>query len=429
MIFNKIKPIVTLTIAFLAILFTSCENEDGERRYDPGANDIPNSGTTLPLNETFEVGKPSTVQEKVYMHYLPWFSEGENGNHWADGTVNKPLIGYYSSDSWATHMYHILLSAAVGIDGAVINVRTDYDQSSFEKFVESIKRIDAIYPEFEYDIAVSYDDQDATPASAIAEFTDLRDNIIPNTTHYLYKDGEPVVFIWNYDGYLTSQDYRDVANLVFTDNTPVLLKNELDLGAIPGQFVMNSIYPWVQGWANDGSAWGEGYMNWFYNTQIDFKLNNKVEFVTGAVWPGFDDRNASWGQGRWIDRRNGETYNDTWALINDTHPGEIDWVILETWNDFNEGSEIEPISGSGNYQYMELTADHIATYKGEPTLVDEAKWMFGAPIRIYEAAKLIEDGNRDYNTYYPVLEESIEHYLKTNGQKAYELAEEIIAGS
>ncbi|APZ47999.1 hypothetical protein BW723_17595 [Polaribacter reichenbachii] len=424
-----LKQKVGLILIISIVTLLSCESDDGDRRYDPGANDIPNSGTILPLNETFEVGKPSTVQEKVYMHYLPWFSEGEQGNHWADGTVNQPLIGYYSSDSWATHMYHILLSAAVGIDGAVINVRTDYDQLSFEKFVESIERIDAIYPEFEYDISVSYDDQDATSASAIAEFTDLKDNIIPNTNHYLHKDGEPVIFIWNYDGYLTSQDYRDVANLVFTENTPILLKNELDLGAIPGQFVMNSIYPWVQGWADDGSAWGEGYMNWFYNTQIDFKLNNKVEFVTGAVWPGFDDRNASWGQGRWIDRRNGETYNDTWALINDTHPGEIDWVILETWNDFNEGSEIEPVKGSGNYQYIELTANHISTYKGEPTLVDSEKWMFGAPIRIYEAAKLIENGDRDYNTYYPVLEESIGHYLKTNGQKAYELAEEIISGS
>ncbi|SDR76731.1 hypothetical protein SAMN05216503_0815 [Polaribacter sp. KT25b] len=424
-----INPKVRLVLILLIVTLFSCENEDGERRYDPGANDLPNSGITLPLNETFEVGKPSTVNQKVYMHYLPWFSEGVEGNHWENGTVNEPLIGYYSSQSWATHLYHILLSAAVGIDGAVINVRTDYDQTSFKKFVESIERIDAIYPEFKYDIAVSYDDQDATPASAIAEFTDLRDDIIPNTNHYLYKDGEPVIFIWNYDGYLTSQDYRDVANLVFTDNIPLLLKNELDLGAIPGQFVMNSIYPWVQGWADDGSAWGEGYMNWFYNTQIDFKLNNKVEFVTGAVWPGFDDRNTSWGQGRWIDRRNGGTYDDTWALINDTHPGEIDWVILETWNDFNEGSELEPIAGSGNYQYMDLTANHIATYKGVSTLIDSEKWMYGAPIRIYEAAKLIEDGDRDYNVYYPVLEESIKHYLKTNGQKAYELAEEIISGS
>lgn len=426
---KKLKQLVRLLLTFSIVLLMACETDDGERRYDPGANDIPGGNFDIVLNETFEVGKPSTINEKVYMHYLPWFSAGENGNHWKDGTVKEPLIGYYSSQSWSTHLYHILLSAAVGIDGAVINVRTDYDQDSFEKFVESIERIDAIYPDFEYDIAVSYDDQDATATKAISRFTGLRDNIIPNTSHYLYKNGEPVIFIWNYDGFLTSQDYRDVANLVFTGNTPILLKNEIDLAAVPGQFVMNSIYPWVQGWANDGSAWGDGYMNWFYNTQIDFKLNNKLEFVTGAVWPGFDDRSASWGQGRWIDRKNGQTYKDTWSLINDKHKGKIDWVILETWNDFNEGSELEPTKGSGNYQYMDLTAEYIETYKDKPTLIDDKKWMFGATIKIYEAAKLIEDGIKDYDTFYPVLESSIEHFLKTNGQKSYELAEQIISSS
>lgn len=426
---KNLKIKISFIIALATILFNSCETDDDFRRYDPGANDIPGSGTAIDLHETFEVGKPSAVEEKVYMHYLPWFSEGEDGDHWVDGSAHKPLIGYYNSQSWATHLYHILLSASVGIDGAFINVRTDYDQESFEMFVESIKRIDAIYPDFDYDISVSFDDQDATLSSAISKFTALKENIITNTNHYLYKNGDPVIFIWNYDGYLTSEDYRDVANSVFTDNTPILLKNELDLGAEPGEFVMNSIYPWVQGWADDGSAWGEGYMNWFYNTEIDFKLNNKVEFVTGAVWPGFDDRSASWGQGRWIDRRNGETYKETWSLINDAHKNEIDWVILETWNDFNEGSELEPTSGSGNYLYMDLTAEHIAAYKGEPSLIDSDKWMFGAPIKIYEAAKLIEDGVVDYNSFYPILEESIEHYLKTNGQQAYELAERIISGS
>lgn len=431
MMLKKLDRLIYLIMVMVIVLFSACEVEDEERRYDPGANDLPGKISAKPISSAFEVGKPTTieVEEKVYMHYMPWFGEGENGRHWVDGAPSEPLIGYYSSQSWATHLYHILLSSAVGIDGAVINVRTDYDQESFDMFIESIKRIDEIYPEFEYDIAISYDDQDATLSSAISNFTHLKDDIIPNTTHYMQRDGNPVIFVWNYGGYLTSQDYRDVTNSVFTSSSPVLLKNELDLDAIPGEFVMNSIYPWIQGWAEDGSNWGEGYINWFYNTQIDFKLNNKVEFVTGAVWPGFDDRSVVWGANRWIDRKNGETYKKTWDLINETHVGKVNWVILETWNDFNEGTELEPTAGAGNYQYMDLTTEYIATYKGEASLIDDGKWMYGAPIKIYEAAKKIEDGERDYDTYYPKLQESIEHYLKTNGQRAYQIAEEIIAGS
>ena len=189
---------------------------------------------------------------------------------------------------------------------------------------------------------------------------------------------------------------------------------------------MNSFYPWLQGWNDDGSIWGEEYINWFYRTIVDFKENNKVEFITGAVWPGFDDRNASWGQDRWIDRQDGNLYETLWELINDTYKNEVDWVILETWNDFNEGSEIEPTKSTDSYQYVELTAKNIAAYKGIATLIDEEQWMFSAATNIYKAANLIENGDREYEIYYPQLQQAIEQYLKTNGQESYDLADKII---
>ena len=57
----------------------------------------------------------------------------------------------------------------------------------------------------------------------------------------------------------------------------------MDVSSVAGEFVMNSFYPWVQGWAEDGSIWGEEYINWFYNAQLGFKEDNKVEFFVGAV--------------------------------------------------------------------------------------------------------------------------------------------------
>jgi hypothetical protein len=382
---EKAKKVIPLIALLTLLVFSSCEIEVFETEDNPLSN------------HTFEVGKPSRNDKKVYMHYLAWFGGGKNGRHWIDKTIHEPAIGYYSSQSWATHIYHILLSAAIGVDGAIINVRTDYDQESFNMFVESIKRVEDIYPEFEYDIIISYDDQDATVTSVTANLTHLKELTISNTNHYLHKNNKPIVFVWKYEGFLTSQDYRNIANSVFHNNPPILLKNELDLEAVPNEYVMNSIYPWVQGWTENGSNWGEDYINWFYNTQIDFKLNNKVEFVTGAVWPGFDDRKVVWGKNRWIDRANGDTYNKTWNLINENHKGKIDWVILETWNDFNEGSELEPIADNGSYQYLNLTAKHIQKFKDEKSLIDDDKWMLTASKSIYEAAKMIEEGTRDYN--------------------------------
>lgn len=412
-----------LIAAVILLTLTGCGGDNTpDKSTEVGISEV----TESEVNQSFEVGKPTTLNKKVFMHYLSWFGEGEEGRHWRDGVVNEPLIGYYNSQSWATHIYHILLSASVGIDGAMVNVRTEYDQTSFDLFVSSLERIEAIYPDFSYDVSISYDDQDTTISTATTDFTYLNEQVIPNTTHYLYKNEKPVVFIWEYDGFLTSQDYRNVANDVFLDHSPILIKTEIDESTESGEFVMNSFYPWVQGWALDGSDWGEEYINWFYRTLVDFKESNKIEFGIGAVWPGFDDRNASWGQSRWIDRNNGNVYLALWALITDTYKNNIDWVILETWNDFNEGSELEPIVGDDNYQYILLTAKQIEKFKGVTSLIDKEQWMFKAATNIYRAAKLIEQGERDYDTYYPVLQQSIEHYLKTNGLISYNLANDII---
>jgi hypothetical protein len=243
----------------------------------------------------------------------------------------------------------------------------------------------------------------------------------------LHKNDAPVIFIFNYDGFLASQDYRDIANEVFTEKPPILLKNELDLNVEKNDHVMNSFYPWVQGFDVDGSNWGETYINWFYNTSIDFQLNKKIQFVTGAVWPGFDDRLTSWGQNRWIDRRNGELYTDMWNKIQ-SNSGIINWVILETWNDFNEGSELEPIKGDDASKYLELTASNISKYKNRPTNIDADKLMLEATVKIYEAAKLMEDGKRDYNTFYPKLKRAIEKLLQKNAKNSICLSEEIING-
>ena len=406
-----------------SLSLTSCSSED--------SND---STCTLDIvciedesitENVFYIGAPTEITKKVYMHYLPWFSETATGNHWGDGVVNTPLIGYYDSKAWATHIYHILLSSLVGIDGAIINVRTDYDQEAFEAFAQSLKRIEEIYPEFDYSIGISYDDQDMTEDVARATMINLKNNVIAQTTKYLHKDSSPVIFIWNYDGYLTSQDYRDIVNEVFTQTSPTLLQNDLDLTVIANDSAIDSFYPWVKGFSEDGANWGEEYIDWFYNTSSDFLLSNKIKFITGAVWPGFDDRQASWGQDRWIDRKNGVLYNDMWNKINKNNVN-IDWVILETWNDFNEGSELEPIEGDDSYQYIELTANNIAAYKNMTPNIDDEQYMFFASVQIYKAAKLIEDGNRNYDTFYPRLKSAIEKFLQKKGEESFNLAQEII---
>jgi hypothetical protein len=52
--------------------------------------------------------------------------------------------------------------------------------------------------------------------------------------------------------------------------------------------------------------------------------------------------------------------------------------------------------------------------------------MFTATIEIYRAAKLIEDGDRDYNTYYPKLKNAITKFLQKKAEESISLSQEII---
>ena len=63
-----------------------------------------------------------------------------------------------------------------------------------------------------------------------------------------------------------------------------------------------------------------------------------TKITVGGAWPGFDDRLAPWGLGRFISRAGGAVWNGTWGLAN-AHGAGI--LLIATWNDTEEGSDVE----------------------------------------------------------------------------------------
>jgi hypothetical protein len=61
------------------------------------------------------------------------------------------------------------------------------------------------------------------------------------------------------------------------------------------------------------------------------------------VWPGFNDTKASWSLNRHIDTRCGKTFEDTLRLFreNDDPAHPMPFVLIATWNDYEEGTAIE----------------------------------------------------------------------------------------
>jgi len=136
---------------------------------------------------------------------------------------------------------------------------------------------------------------------------------------------------WNRIRRLT-QSWADPPLLIYKDPDP-RYNNAFD-----------GYYPWIQpgkeGWAHDGSHWGEDYLNNFYKAMID-RYPDKI--AVGAVWPGFDDSKASWGRNRRMAYRCGKTCEDTMRVFRKHYGPENSppYILVETWNDYEEGTDIE----------------------------------------------------------------------------------------
>ena len=250
-------------------------------------------------------------------------------------------VGYSSHDANAIQG-QIRKAKTMGISGFVVDWYGDR-----EPFIDrsyALMQTSAAGEKFK--VAMMYDetsDDDGATDIAIADFTMFHDTYLSEKAAgrqaYLTYEGRPVIFIFPKGGHT---DWNKVRTLVNKWSTPPLLLEENLPGAYADAF--DGFYAWVspgqKGWAADGGNWGEQYLSEFYTT-MGSKYSDKV--IVGGAWASFDDNKASWGTNRHISPRCGQTYADTFNLwrkyfpANDPPP----FILVETWNDHEEGTAIE----------------------------------------------------------------------------------------
>ena len=86
--------------------------------------------------------------------------------------------------------------------------------------------------------------------------------------------------------------------------------------------------------------------------------NNIISTLT--VIPGFDSRKI--GGDTHIARRNGELYSIMWEKALEINP---DWIVITSWNEWHEGTEIEPSVEFGD-EYLKLTKKYARIFKHLP---------------------------------------------------------------
>jgi hypothetical protein len=101
------------------------------------------------------------------------------------------------------------------------------------------------------------------------------------------------------------------------------------------------------------------------------KTKHADKIIVGGAWSTFDDSKASWGLNRHISPRCGQTLTDTFNFWRREFPATEPppFVMLETWNDYEEGSAIErgvPSCGKGNDANLISTSDATSNKNPAP---------------------------------------------------------------
>lgn len=310
------------------------------------------SGCTPSVNHLLQSNRqaPSPFPRLLAV-YMPWF-----GDH------THIDVGYSSEDP-AVLRKQIEQAQKMGISAFVVDwygQDRPYSDHNFALLQEAASdlhfKLALLYNEAE-------DQSEQATDNAMAALDEAYQAYIgptaPYRDTYLTYNGHPMIFIFPKSGHVDWSRVRQHCSS--WDTPPLLIYKDQPPSQFAGDFAGS--YAWVQpgpqGWASDGSNWGEDYLVNFYKTM---KNKHPDKIVIGGAWPAFDDSAAKWGLNRHMQGRCGRTLEETLDFYHryyDTS-NPLPFMLIETWNDYEEGTAIERLSTAGCNEQVKAASTSAA---------------------------------------------------------------------
>jgi len=308
------------------------------------------------------------IPKLVLAFYYPWYGtpEGPTGfwRHWDEGGHNPdsflngrrdlgatdyPINGPYDSKDERVIAWHLKLAEEAGVDGFIVS------WWGFETFEDEVFRIMLKVAEelnTSVKLTVYYEVIHGGRDEAVKDIERiLRD--YGGSKAFLKVQEHPVIFI--YSRALHQLSYRDwdyVVRKVRYDGFKVLLIadsfDENTAEIFDGLHTYNPV-----GILREGGSLKDVYVN------AKMVAEKYGVIFSATVLPGYDDTRIR-QPGLAYPRRGGDTYRETWKAV---YESNANWVLICSWNEWHEGSEIEPSLEYGEL-YLNITAENARRFKG-----------------------------------------------------------------
>lgn len=287
----------------------------------------------------------------VLAFYYAWFDQ----NTWSSGqTTDTPAEPYVSADR-ATIERQVAQAQGAGIDAFVQSWYGPQEggnqtETNFQTLLE-------VAGATGFQAAVHFETTGPFFGDAGAVTNALATLLATHARHpaYLRYQGKPVIFFWRQQRFSVDQ-WAAIRNQVDPDRTSYWIAEGTDL-SFQSIFDGHHLYniAWAASPADQLARWGDRVRN--------YELQNGVDRLwVATAMPGYNDTNLPRGETFAIPRRNGDYFRETWRGAVASQP---DLVIITSFNEWLEGTQLEPSVTYGNL-YLDVTRELVTALRGSP---------------------------------------------------------------
>lgn len=329
---------------------------------------IPGSGggsaSAAPTAATASASTASRTggEKLIIANYFPWYDE----NFWNQGvTWDAPTV-LYNSDHVSTIQRHIGWAQQAGLDGFAVHWyqqgnRTDMNLGSVLAnspggFRSTVTFLTHILP--------------GANRQMVVDNLRYLINTYGQHSNFLRLNGRPVIFFADMqrvplEGTSSAVEaWRSIRAEVDPGSGAIWIAEGLDasyLSVFDGLYVYKIDHACCPASYNKAPTWAGWVRSWE-------KKTGQTKLWVGTLMPGWDDTRSVGRPDLRVpspafarDRQGGTYYQNTFNAIIGTTP---DMIIVHSFNEWIEGSQIEPGASYGDL-YLNLTAQFAKQFKGQ----------------------------------------------------------------
>ncbi len=290
------------------------------------------------------IASPAVSAEQQRPPLLAFYYGWYDDQTWTSGQVlDLPLEPYRSSDP-AIIARHIDQARANGINGFVMSwygpqVAFNQTEPNFRMLLDEAQRRG-------FKAAVDFETRGPFFPDRASVVDGLKYLLDTHTQHpaYFRLNGQPVIFFWQQDRFTVSE-WASIRQEVDPDHTTLWIAEGISL-AFQAHFDGHHLYniSWSDDVAKTLTHWRD-LVRWYASFyEVD-------RYWVATTMPGFDERHLGRPSKNYQPRGTGQFYQESWQAAVATEP---DLLIITSFNEWPEHSQIEPSITYGNY-YLDLT--------------------------------------------------------------------------